>query len=135
MPRLVGLALSNLRVNLETLGNADAFLLAYVRPRYRWEPADLVRRRVWLYPVERWAETSTALGTARRSLRLNHLFLWRRIRAVLNGFRAALVVQADEPRDLDLRAINCFVGSQLTPDYGQERDECVTQVMITVTVH
>ena len=26
------------RVNLEILGNADAFLHAHVRPRYDWEP-------------------------------------------------------------------------------------------------
>jgi diadenosine tetraphosphate (Ap4A) HIT family hydrolase len=58
-----------LRVNLEILGNADAFLHAHVWPRYRWEPADLVRRPVWLYPVERWADTSTTLGPQHDDLR------------------------------------------------------------------
>ena len=39
------------RVNLEILGNADAFLHTHVWPRYEWEPPDLVNRPVWLY---RW---------------------------------------------------------------------------------
>ncbi len=58
-----------LRVNLEILGNADAFLHAHVWPRYRWEPADLVKRPVWLYPVDRWADTTTALGPQHDELR------------------------------------------------------------------
>jgi len=58
-----------LRVNLEILGNSDAFLHAHVWPRYRWEPADLVKRPVWLYPVERWTDASTALGPQHDDLR------------------------------------------------------------------
>ena len=50
------------RVNLEILGNQDEFLHAHVWPRYDWEPADLVRRPVWLYRVERWTDPATALG-------------------------------------------------------------------------
>lgn len=50
------------RVNLEILGNADAFLHAHVWPRYRWEPPELVTRPVWLYPVEKWRDPTTALG-------------------------------------------------------------------------
>ncbi|MFI6307332.1 hypothetical protein ACIBCH_36070 [Amycolatopsis thailandensis] len=42
------------RVNLEILGNTDPFLHAHVWPRYDWEPADVVGRPVWLYPVENW---------------------------------------------------------------------------------
>jgi diadenosine tetraphosphate (Ap4A) HIT family hydrolase len=57
------------RVNLEILGNADAFLHAHVWPRYEWEPADLVHRPVWLYPVERWSDPSTALGPQHDGLR------------------------------------------------------------------
>ncbi len=58
-----------LRVNLEILGNADAFLHAHVWPRYGWEPADLIRRPVWLYPVERWSDPNTALNPGHDALR------------------------------------------------------------------
>jgi diadenosine tetraphosphate (Ap4A) HIT family hydrolase len=57
------------RVNIEILGNADAFLHAHVWPRYDWEPPELVHRPVWLYPVERWREESTALGQQHMALR------------------------------------------------------------------
>lgn len=50
------------RVNLEILGNADAFVHAHVWPRYDGEPAELVRRPVWLYPAARWQDPATALG-------------------------------------------------------------------------
>jgi diadenosine tetraphosphate (Ap4A) HIT family hydrolase len=58
-----------LRVNLEILGNADAFLHAHVWPRYGWEAADMVKRPVWLYPAERWSDASTALGPQHDDLR------------------------------------------------------------------
>ena len=58
-----------LRVNLEILGNADAFLHAHVWPRYAWEPEALVKRPVWLYPVERWTDASTVLGPQHQELR------------------------------------------------------------------
>ena len=57
------------RVNLEILGNADAFLHAHVWPRYEWEPPELVHRPVWLYPVERWHDDETALGGRQDTLR------------------------------------------------------------------
>lgn len=57
------------RVNLEILGNSDAFLHAHVWPRYDWEPADLVRLPIWLYPPERWSDPETALGPRHDSLR------------------------------------------------------------------
>ncbi len=57
------------RLNLEILGNTDAFLHAHVWPRYEWEPADLVRRPVWLYPRERWSEERHALGPRHDTLR------------------------------------------------------------------
>ena len=57
------------RVNLEILGNADAFLHAHIWPRYGWEPPELVHRPVWLYPVERWSDPATALGPAHDALR------------------------------------------------------------------
>ena len=57
------------RVNLEILGNADAFLHAHVWPRYAWEPPELVSKPVWLYPPERWRDEATALGPAHDALR------------------------------------------------------------------
>ncbi len=51
------------RVNVEILGNADAFLHAHVWPRYEWEPPELVRRPVWLYPEDKWHDPKTALGS------------------------------------------------------------------------
>lgn len=57
------------RVNLEILGNADPFLHAHVWPRYGWEPPELVRRPVWLYPPDRWRDRETALGPRHDSLR------------------------------------------------------------------
>ncbi|MFI7015606.1 diadenosine tetraphosphate hydrolase [Streptomyces sp. NPDC050164] len=58
-----------LRVNLEILGNADGFLHAHVWPRYDWEPEDLVRLPVWLYPREMWSEERYALGARHQPLR------------------------------------------------------------------
>lgn len=58
------------RVNIEILGNADAFVHAHIWPRYDWEPAENVRMPVWLYPPERWHEASTALKSAHDSLRV-----------------------------------------------------------------
>jgi diadenosine tetraphosphate (Ap4A) HIT family hydrolase len=57
------------RVNLEILGNADAFLHAHAWPRYDWEPTDLITRPVWLYPIEKWHDPATALGPAHDELR------------------------------------------------------------------
>ena len=57
------------RVNLEILGNTDGFLHAHVWPRYDWEPEELVRRPVWLYPRARWNEERYALGPRHDRLR------------------------------------------------------------------
>lgn len=57
------------RVNLEILGNTDAFLHAHIWPRYEWEPAGLVSKPVWLYPAEKWQDDKTALGPAQDALR------------------------------------------------------------------
>src|SRR5215475_9460657 len=35
------------RINLEILGNTDAFLHAHVWPRYDWEPPDRIGDPVW----------------------------------------------------------------------------------------
>ncbi|MER8231551.1 HIT family protein [Streptomyces sp. NPDC101490] len=58
-----------LRVNLEILGNTDPFLHAHVWPRYAWEPADLVRKPVWLYPPDHWSSPEHALGARHEELR------------------------------------------------------------------
>ena len=58
------------RVNLEILGNTDAFLHAHVWPRYEWEPADLLGRPVWLHPHERWSDERFALGPQHDVLRV-----------------------------------------------------------------
>lgn len=57
------------RVNVEILGNTDAFLHAHIWPRYEWEPTDVIGRPVWLYPPERWSDPATALGPAHADLR------------------------------------------------------------------
>ncbi|MEV7559045.1 diadenosine tetraphosphate hydrolase [Streptomyces sp. NPDC089795] len=57
------------RVNLEILGNTDGFLHAHVWPRFEWEPADLVRMPVWLYPRASWSDQQYALGPQHDRLR------------------------------------------------------------------
>lgn len=57
------------RVNLEILGNTDPYLHAHVWPRYGWEPPELVRKPVWLYPPSHWADPATALGPQHDGLR------------------------------------------------------------------
>lgn len=57
------------RVNLEVLGNADAFVHAHVWPRYKWEPPALRTRPVWLYDPARWSEPATVLGPEHDALR------------------------------------------------------------------
>ncbi|MFB7374364.1 HIT family protein [Streptomyces sp. NPDC056222] len=57
------------RVNLEILGNTDGFLHAHVWPRFEWEPDDLVRMPVWLYPRDRWSDARYALGPRHDALR------------------------------------------------------------------
>lgn len=57
------------RINLEILGNTDAFLHAHVWPRYEWEGAHLRSKPVWLHPAERWLDPATALSPAHDPLR------------------------------------------------------------------
>jgi diadenosine tetraphosphate (Ap4A) HIT family hydrolase len=57
------------RVNLEILGNTDGFLHAHVWPRFGWEPAESVRKPVWLYPRDRWTDGQYALGPRHDPLR------------------------------------------------------------------
>lgn len=57
------------RVNLEILGNTDPFLHAHIWPRYAWEPPEMVRHPVWLYPRSNWSDPATALGPQHDPLR------------------------------------------------------------------
>lgn len=57
------------RVNLEILGNTDPFLHAHVWPRYAWEPAEMRRGPVWLYPPANWADPANFLGPQHHQLR------------------------------------------------------------------
>jgi diadenosine tetraphosphate (Ap4A) HIT family hydrolase len=57
------------RLNVEILGNADAFLHCHIWPRYEWEPDALIGRPVWLYEPARWRDPATALGPAYDDLR------------------------------------------------------------------
>ncbi len=57
------------RVNLDILGNTDAFVHAHIWPRYAWEPPELVGRPVWLYDPARWTSPDTALSNHHDDLR------------------------------------------------------------------
>ena len=57
------------RVNIDILGNADAFVHAHIWPRYDWEPPELVWRPVWLYDLASWRDPASQLGLAQDSLR------------------------------------------------------------------
>jgi diadenosine tetraphosphate (Ap4A) HIT family hydrolase len=57
------------RMNIEILGNTDAYIHAHLWPRYDWEPADLVDRPVWLYGPSNWSDPATALSSAHDDLR------------------------------------------------------------------
>ncbi len=57
------------RINIDILGNKDAFVHAHVWPRFDWE--DEVRRRypVWLYDGANWSDPAHALGPQHDELR------------------------------------------------------------------
>lgn len=57
------------RVNVEILGNADAFLHAHIWPRYEWEPPALKVKPVWLYAADHWSAPEHALSEAHDGLR------------------------------------------------------------------
>lgn len=57
------------RVNLEILGNTDAYLHAHVWPRYQWEPPDVIGHPVWAYPMSHWSDPSHELGPQHDELR------------------------------------------------------------------
>lgn len=57
------------RLNIEILGNRDAFLHAHIWPRYDWEAPDRLRRPVWLYPPTMWTDPANALDERHEPLR------------------------------------------------------------------
>ncbi|WP_193612176.1 HIT family protein [Nocardioides lijunqiniae] len=57
------------RLNIEILGNTDAFLHCHIWPRYEWESPEIVGRPVWLYDVGNWRAPATALGPAHDEMR------------------------------------------------------------------
>ncbi len=57
------------RMNVEILGNTDAFLHCHIWPRYEWEPPGVIGRPVWSHDPSRWADPTTMLGPAHDDLR------------------------------------------------------------------
>ena len=57
------------RVNIEILGNTDAFLHTHIWPRYDWEPSEIVSKPVWLYSPDHWWDPVHALGPEHDALR------------------------------------------------------------------
>jgi diadenosine tetraphosphate (Ap4A) HIT family hydrolase len=57
------------RMNLEILGNTDAYLHAHIWARYEWEPPELRRGPVCRYPSDRWTDPQHALGPQHQLLR------------------------------------------------------------------
>lgn len=57
------------RMNIEILGNTDAFVHAHLWPRYEWEPIEHRRHAVWTYPADRWSAPEFALGQQHETLR------------------------------------------------------------------
>lgn len=51
------------RINIDVLGNKDAFVHAHVWARYEWEPPEQVARPVWLYPPDQWRDPTTVLSS------------------------------------------------------------------------
>ena len=57
------------RINLEIQGNLTPKLHAHIWPRYEWEPEAIRFRQVARYPMERWHEPATVLGSEHTALR------------------------------------------------------------------
>ncbi|NUP27254.1 MAG: hypothetical protein HOQ44_11285 [Nocardia sp.] len=53
------------------VSHTDDFLHAHIRPRFDWEPDDLVRGPVWLYPRDRWTDPLYRLGPGHEPVRSN----------------------------------------------------------------
>lgn len=57
------------RMNIEILGNTDAFVHAHLWPRYDWEPEHLVHKPVWMYDPSHWSDPAHALDGRHDALR------------------------------------------------------------------
>lgn len=57
------------RLNIELLGNRDAFLHTHIFPRYGWEPNGLVAAPIWKYPENTWTDANNQLGPQHDELR------------------------------------------------------------------
>lgn len=57
------------RMNIEILGNTDAFVHAHLWPRYEWEPESLLRKPVWMYDPAHWSDPAHELGARHDALR------------------------------------------------------------------
>ena len=57
------------RMNIEILGNTDAFVHAHIWPRYEWEPEDIVRKPVWMYDASHWRDPAHELDARHDALR------------------------------------------------------------------
>lgn len=57
------------RINIEILGNTDAFVHTHIWPRYGWEPAGIVQKPVWMHEPSSWTDAGTALGPQHDELR------------------------------------------------------------------
>lgn len=57
------------RLNVEILGNSDAYLHTHIWPRYEWEPGEVVGKPVWSYPPDHWRDPRHALTDAHAELR------------------------------------------------------------------
>ncbi|WP_244857842.1 hypothetical protein [Agromyces archimandritae] len=57
------------RINIEILGNTDAFVHTHIWPRHEWERPELVTKPVWQYEPTNWSDPETALGPQHDALR------------------------------------------------------------------
>ncbi|WP_417555011.1 HIT domain-containing protein [Microbacterium sp.] len=57
------------RMNIEILGNTDAFVHTHIWPRYEWEPDDIIRKPVWMYDADHWSDPAHELDARHDALR------------------------------------------------------------------
>ncbi|MCL2812330.1 MAG: hypothetical protein FWD25_10665 [Clostridia bacterium] len=58
-------ACSPLRINYQTMMNADAFLHTHIEARYAWEPDEYRRGPSWRYPIEKRCDPQCAYNKER----------------------------------------------------------------------
>lgn len=69
------------RINIDILGNTDAFVHAHIWPRYEWEAPDLRSWPVWRYDPSNWHDAATRLGPQHDDLRARITAHLRRLAA------------------------------------------------------